>query len=168
MTFTNAMQKVTSEELTTGTIDYAIQHPLCYIMTTRNNGNWLAIPDHTLWGRNKTLYDPCPAGWKVPSADEEPWSNVNPNRVADPYYGVYLDGGRAWYPNNGYINTSASLLMVGQYSCYWTSSQNGQAVYAMEMSQVPNNVSGFSLTFNPRQYGKVRGEGHSVRCIEDK
>ena len=173
MAFTSKMKTVPSETVT-GTVEYATQNPLTFITTEKVNGNWLAVPDHGLWAQNKTIYDPCPSGWKVPAAyvlnssrqhitEEEAWSGLNFYRVAGPYYGVYLDGNKVWYPNNGYISTSGTLLMVGQFSCYWSCSPNSQAVYAMEMSKTPN-----SLTFDPMCYGKVRAEGHSVRCVEDK
>ena len=172
MSFTNNMQVEATE---TATVDYVVAHPLTFISTSRNNGNWLEIPDHSLWASSKTLYDPCPPGWKIPAAyvinsskqhvpEQEAWTELGHKRVdSEPSYGVYLDGNKAWYPNNGYISLSGSLLMVGQYSCYWSCSPNSQATYAMEQSKTTS-----SLTFNPSCYGKVRGEGHSVRCVEDK
>ena len=166
------------------TVDHAIEYPDSLFTTTKSNGDWLTTPVNTLWGQTKTIYDPCPPGWKVPVAymmdsnnnhvlEQEAWSDddgkLSPQRVAsNGYYGVYLNlasgGGRAWYPNNGYISLAGKLLMVGQYSCYWSCSPNSLATYAMEMSQ----TSSSNLTYNGRQYGKVRGEGHSVRCIKDK
>ena len=171
MSFTSKMQVEATE---TATVEYAIAHPLTFISTSRNNGNWLEVPDHALWTSTKTTYDPCPPGWKVPAAfvlnaskqhvtEEEAWTGLEYLRVASgASYGVYLDGNKAWYPNNGYLTVSGSLLMVGQYACYWSCSPNSQATYAMEQSQ---STSG--LTFNPSCYGKIRGEGHSVRCVED-
>lgn len=172
-----------SSESVSATEDYAIAHPDTYITTTKNNGDWLAVPVHTLWGMTKTIYDPCPAGWKVPAAyvldsnnahvlAQEAWSDdaelLNPQRVGprEGIYGVYLrlnSAGSAWYPNNGYISLGGKLLMVGQFSCYWSCNPNSLATYCMEMSQ-----AGSTLTYNGRVYGKVRGEGHSVRCIKDK
>lgn len=182
-TTTGETLTVVSSESVNATEDYAIANPDKFISTTKNNGDWLATPKSTLWGQTKTIYDPCPPGWKVPVAymmdsnnqhvlEQEAWSDddgkLNPQRVAsNGYYGVYLNlesgGGRAWYPNNGYISLAGKLLMVGQYSCYWSCSPNSLATYAMEMSQ----TSSTNLTYNGRQYGKVRGEGHSVRCVKE-
>lgn len=172
---TNKMTVASSDnDAAVGSVDYAIAHPTTFITTTRNNGNWLSSPDNTLWAQSKSVYDPCPAGWRVPAAyvldssknhisAQEAWTDLDYRRLTSGSYGVYLDGGLAWYPNNGYISLSGSLLMVGQYSCYWSNSPQSQATYAMEMSQTPSGP-----TFNPMCYGKVRGEGHSVRCVEDK
>ena len=167
-----------SSESVAATVDYAIEYPDVFITTTKNNGDWLAKPNDTLWGQTKTIHDPCPAGWRVPAAyvlnsnsehvpAKEAWSNLSyvrePGTSSNKIYGVYLDNGKAWYPNNGYISLAGKLLMVGQYSCYWSCSLNSRATYAMEMSQ----TSSTNLTFKEYQYGKVRGEGHSVRCIKE-
>lgn len=174
MSLTNEMTIVSSESVT-ATVEYAIAHPATFITTSKSNGNWLAEPIHTLWEKSKTVYDPCPAGWKVPEAyvvdanrkhvvAQEAWSNLNYTMINSySSYGVYLDGNKAWYPNNGYISTSGTLLMVGFYSCYWSCTPQSQATYAMEQDQTSS-----SPIFNPMCYGKVRGEGHSVRCVEDK
>jgi hypothetical protein len=171
--------KFASVEDVNPSVAYAIAHPDTFFTTSDYWGDWLSSANNELWpgDGSKSIYDPCPAGWKVPRAfvlnsssqhdtAKEAWSAVGFQRVGSGIYGVYLDlasGGRAWYPNNGYINSSGSLLMVGQYSCYWSCNPNGQFSYAMEMSQ-----SASSLTFNPVCYGKARGVGHSVRCVEDK
>ena len=75
-----------------GTIEYAIKHPNVFILSDGSNspydwlyyslGNNILVGNQYLWGNNpyslykmvnietmKTLYDPCPAGFKVPPAD---------------------------------------------------------------------------------------------------
>ena len=175
MSLTGKWDKVSSDnDSSIGSTDYATAHPTSFITTTRNTGNWNSSSNNnTLWTQTKTVNDPCPAGWRVPAAyvlnsqqhvlAQEAWSNLDYRRVASGSYGVYLDGSLAWYPNNGYITTAGALLMVGQFSCYWSCSPQAHATYAMEMSQ-----TAVGLTFNPCSYGKIRGEGHSVRCVEDK
>lgn len=160
------------------TVDYAIKHPDAYITNTKN---WLYKPDATLWGVEKTIYDPCPAGWKVPTAykvegtthvpSEEAW-NVEEayyQRVGGPYYGMYFtlsDGiSRSWYPNCGYLGCDGVLYMLGEYCCYWSCNRYGDNVYAMEL--YTNNSTG-KLTYSPYRAGHKRGEGNHVRCIEDK
>ncbi len=163
------------------TVEYSIAHPDVYI--TSVNGCWLIDAVNSLWGITskgsvetavKSIYDPCPPGWKVPRArvmsgtlhvvEEEAWVGVHYNQSNQ---GVKLDTEgeeKAWYPNNGYISRDGILLMVGQYSCYWSCNPyaGGQA-FAMQMSK---DMAG-NLTYNPLQYGKLTGEGHSVRCIKD-
>lgn len=160
-------------------VAYATAHPTVYFTST--DGHWLYNAIHTLWDKTKTDYDPCPAGWKVPScysytaaeghnAAEEAWNvgDGNYERVQNSSgYGAWFSlsgGGRAWYPNTGYISKAGRLLMVGQYSIYWSCNPFGGNVYGLELSQ---NMSG-ELTLSPYASGKYRGEGHAVRCIEDK
>ncbi len=168
-------------------IAYAIAHPKEYI--TSENGRWLTQVDHTLWNKIKNDYDPCPIGWKIPSCysydvdtghiyEKEAWGGVEYKRYknASNGYGAYFrfasdehetwfpnaDTG-SWYPNTGYISIDGRLLMVGQYSIYWSCDPMGSNVFGLELSQ----TMGGDLTLNPSQGGKYRGEGHAVRCIKD-
>lgn len=59
---------------TDNTLLYAIRHPLCLIMSMQKG--WYQAACSTvylyLWGNDgdtKTLYDPCPDGWKVPRSE---------------------------------------------------------------------------------------------------
>ncbi|MBR3075866.1 MAG: hypothetical protein IKH11_08985, partial [Bacteroidales bacterium] len=67
----NQMVSKTTEH---GTIAYTTAHPTCFIDT--NIKNWMVSPDYSLWASEKTIYDPCPVGWKVPPASiYESWQN---------------------------------------------------------------------------------------------
>ncbi len=159
-----------SSESVEATVDYAIAHPDKFITTTKASGDWLAASVSTLWAQTKTVYDPCPAGWRIPAAvaddsSQEAWSNVSYS--SSDKYGVYLDSSpvRAWYPDNGYISTSGALYMVGQQSLYWSNSTRSLTAYTME---VKYSTSSGKQEFNPSRGSSMRGEGHSVRCIKDK
>ncbi len=171
------------------TVDYVIAHPNVFI--TSSDGIWLPTPDNTLWGVEskyqggqitetvyKSLYDPCPPGWKVPRArvmngtqhveSQEAWSGFSSTEYRWEAYGrgIYLPTtqGEAWYPNNGYISKEGKVIMVGQFCCYWSCDPYGGGVsFAMQLLK---DMAG-TLQFNPIQHGKVNGEGHSVRCIKD-
>lgn len=63
----------------TGTVEYAIAHPTTFItnaacVDAENGdgiGDWLSTPDSSLWsGATKSVYDPCPYGWKVPAGSD--------------------------------------------------------------------------------------------------
>lgn len=64
-----------------GVVEYAIQNPMQYIYNDENSeyagdggngvGDWLTSTDNTLWSdTEKSVYDPCPKGWRVPTADD--------------------------------------------------------------------------------------------------
>ena len=58
-----------------GTVDYSIKNPATIIMSNSSNYDWYYYhykqTDNTRWQEKKTMYDPCPAGWKVPSRNEK-------------------------------------------------------------------------------------------------
>ena len=63
----------------TGTVEYAIAHPTTFItnpacVDSENGdgiGDWMYAANSTLWnGTTKSLYDPCPYGWRVPAASD--------------------------------------------------------------------------------------------------
>ena len=105
-------------------IEYAISHPTV-VMGERNFGDWVAVPmiemvDNTRWQSEKTIYDPCPAGWRVPDGGENSvWYKAT--NGADFYTnqgynftGVFGDDEYILYPHEGYY--------YGQheYGDYWT------------------------------------------------
>ena len=174
------------------TVDYVVEHPDVFI--TSSDGYWLPVAINSLWGITvsnavetavKSIYDPCPPGWKVPRArvmngtqhvvSEEAWAGLDEKTSGGLYrwsrrvtHGLYINttvsGTEAWYPTNGYIDRNGKVIMVGQYACYWSCSFYGGGMsFAMEVSR---DMSG-NLLWNALKYGKLNGEGHSVRCIRD-
>ena len=93
-------------------IEYAISHPTV-VMGYRNHGDWISVSsvtqiDNTRWQSEKTIYDPCPAGWRVPDGGEESvwykatnttyfYSNEKSN-----FSGVLGDDEYILYPHIGY------------------------------------------------------------------
>ena len=66
----------------TGTVDYAILNPTTFVTGSYSSAyDWLfASRDYTLWttsDKTKSIYDPCPAGWRVPDGgDNGIWSTA--------------------------------------------------------------------------------------------
>ena len=79
---------------------YAISHPTTVISSSTWNR------DENLWGMYKTIYDPCPVGWRVPS--REAWNNFDVNLANYPRAG-YTEGNAQIYEGNaGYFLWSAT------------------------------------------------------------
>lgn len=61
---------------------YATAHPTTVIRTRLgeyqcvHHGIWCRDEDLILWDRPKTIYDPCPPGWRIP--DSGIWDKANP------------------------------------------------------------------------------------------
>jgi uncharacterized protein (TIGR02145 family) len=162
----------------TGTIEYTIQNPGMFIIGSSGIAyDWhFAKHDNTLWGHNdvKSIYDPCPVGWRVPvrsdrSSDTSPWygfgdSSNKPTNLAEGSsfsYG-YNWGVNALYPAAGYYSCAlGTLSYTGKSGNYWSaspySSSNDYASY-LEFNSVNvslSNNSGF------------RAYGFSVRCVKE-
>ncbi len=76
------------------------------------------------YGDSKSVYDPCPAGWRVSSGKKasttyvSPWSTWTTNTSTDGVntaYAVWASTG--YYPLSGYRNNNGTLCSVG-YCCY--------------------------------------------------
>ena len=113
-----------------GTVQYSIENPTTFICCDPWNMegskfDWLyGWNEDAKWGRIKTMYDPCPPGWRIPDGDF--WENAS---FADSTYdkankGLFvklLDSGIAWYPTSG--NQSGEyggLRYSGEFGFYWS------------------------------------------------
>ena len=84
---------------TTGTILYATEHPTTFIDESAEftNEDWYYTgnksTDNTRWttsDKAKSIYDPCPAGWRVPDASNKDVLNADINQTLALYpLGVY-------------------------------------------------------------------------------
>ena len=54
----------------TATVAYTIEHPTEYIKGADDENTWCSETPDANWGSSKTIYDPCPAGYRVPKSDE--------------------------------------------------------------------------------------------------
>ena len=125
---------------TTGNIAYAIAHPQTFIQGNKNqvsgagNVDWLyddksnnKLKDETRWQRTKTVYDPCPAGWRVPDGgDDGIWAKAGfntseINNTANGMYFTLADGSKTWYPTAGFREYSGeNKNKAGSYGEYWS------------------------------------------------
>jgi len=147
------------------TVEYAIAHPNTFITCPTSysiSRDWISPRDNSLWSSSKTIYDPCPSGWKVPDGVSNPWKDVQVNWQG---YGIYIltgDNVKSWYPVNGYISVDGVMTNSGLSAFYWTCQTGSQTVTCMEIELIDKDKY-----FTPNNTGKVRAEGHSVRCIKE-
>lgn len=171
-------------DASTGTISYSIRNPVTYLQ----RANWLMENNDWLWGNpegyeelaisyGKTIYDPCPPGYKMPGRDAysiftttgENTSDTGEHNVVTPdgtkrgyylYYEEYGTGKMAWYPTNGSRNYQTGSLTRGSYWYYWTSAP-------------ASGTQACCLTFrnnwadvNP-MYVFQRGNANTARCVRE-
>ena len=117
------------EEVAAGQISLAdaVAHPR--LLGHTNDGNWMDEVDETLWSDDaKTLYDPCPAGYRVPPRNTSApfWSGDLTTQT-----GWAVDGTNGWitigdpvavFPIAGYRDDYdvKNMAKVGARTLYWT------------------------------------------------
>ena len=136
------------------TVEYAVKHPTCFINV--ENMDWFSPVDYTLWGNEKTIYDPCPPGWKVPSASVfTSWEDVSPDTANyGVLFGEQYSVPATWFPFSGQIY--GELSSVGERFDHWTVTTNGAAAVS------PHSGPDY---FTMTDYYDASGIGQSVRCV---
>ena len=162
-----------------GTIAYATANPTTFIKNNDSNNDWYYTgslsTDNTRWTTsesNKSIYDPCPAGWRVPDGGSNGvWSKALGSRSSFKRKSLYSKSNKCikfsgkfgsastiWYPASGYrVDSDGRLSNVGGSGYYWSAS--------------PYNSGAHSLGFKDDGYvfpsGKdTRSYGQSVRCLQ--
>ena len=165
----------------TGTLQYAIANPTKFISPNGSNDDWHYTGsysnDNTRWTTSETsksIYDPCPVGWRVPDGGKNGvWSKAKGSSLTFvTTYDSYNKGFNfsfllgpdliIWYPSSGnryYYN--CSLFNVGSSGCCWSASPDTQ-----------DTVSAYGMDFTSHGYvypsfGYNRASGQSVRCIQE-
>lgn len=153
------------------TIDWAEENPTTYITdyewcsgqgSGTNPGEYRWNDDH------KTLYDPCPYGYRVPKGGNDGfWATANMKSTGDStnrgMYWTLADGETtAWYPAVGYrYGDSGALFNVGDYGYCWSASPHpSDADYAYYL------LFRYGGDVHPAS-SNGRGGGYSVRCVRE-
>lgn len=162
-----------SSNSTEGTIKYATEHPTTFITYNSNNNDWYytgsSSTDDTRWQSEKTIYDPCPAGWRVPDGGYNGvWSTAlgsslsysgtfNSGYAGMNFSGKFGSASTIWYPASGFRSSSGgSLCYVGDYGYYWSVTPLSSNAYYLR----------FSGNVTPANY-YYRASGFSVRCLQE-
>lgn len=171
---------VVESDSSNGTIEYAIAHPTTFISYNDSNYDWYytgdSSTDNTRWTESdkaKSIYDPCPAGWRVPDGGEDGiWSTALSNSSAfsdSVLYDSTNEGinfsnrfglaSTIWYPASGRRdNNDEGLSTVGNLGNYWSASPNDFYAYGLHFSYRGNVYPSVDTG---------RWPGQSVRCVQD-
>lgn len=161
------------------TVDYAEENPMTYIGS--GSGEWCTgtgahESDYTKrWMESKkTMYDPCPVGYRVPKGGNDGFWATALGTSSSTSAGTKWDGtnaGRhwtladgttaAWYPAVGYRNYgSGALSYVGSNGGYWSASPHPSS----------SNSAYYLNFYNGNVYpasNYYRGSGYCVRCVRE-
>jgi uncharacterized protein (TIGR02145 family) len=147
-------------------IPASINSPMTFY-TRSGATDWsLSVENEFLWstqGGNKTAFDPCPEGWRVPkqlSYGElsSPWNGVG---FATGYTNGRYNATVGYYPYSGYIGTSTSAITSATtISYYWTSLPGASSQY--------QGTGLFLSTGSTNMTSLIdKAYGASVRCVVD-
>ena len=160
---------VASDE-STGTMAYATANPTTFI--TGDDWFYGSGGSTTLWttsDKSKSIYDPCPAGWRIPNGGNDGvWSKAlgNQDGYSDNYnFGTYVTK----YPIPGYIYCHNGIRTSVDEKCFYWSATSGDresgtfkfgCAYSLNIIRLCEK----DTCFNEHAY---RANGLSVRCIKE-
>ena len=175
---TGTWPSAVSSNSTNGTIEYATAYPTTFIIYNSSNFDWYYTgslsTDNTRWTTStatKSIYDPCPSGWRVPDGgDNGVWSKAlgsssyyndtyNDANKGINFSGKFGSASTIWYPASGCRdNSDGSFFRVGYNGYYWSAS--------------PSSDSACRLCFYSNgnvypSYDYDRSGGHAVRCVKE-
>ena len=161
----------TKSKNATGTITYATEHPTTFITYNDSNYDWYytgsSSTDNTRWKSTKTIYDPCPAGWRVlDGGSNGVWAKAGFLSGFHSYdsidkgmlFDIDFSSPASWYSAAGYrYYGDGGLFGVGYYGYYWSITPDDSYVYSLyfrdDGSIIPWNI--------------YRANGQSVRCLKE-
>ena len=168
----------------TGKIEYTILNPTTYI-TSGPNFDWYYTGDvftnDTRWGSDKTIYDPCPAGWHV--FEDDPYGvfedALDYNYYEDYYVishdfdetdkgmnfsGTLGDDLMIWYPAGGFRSKDNGKLMCTGTQGRWVSANGFIGHYGISIFHFQDTGDVYAPTVLG---GTSRAIANSIRCLKE-
>ena len=155
-----------------GTISFAIANPTVFIGENMGNSDWYytgtSSTDNTRWKSTKTIYDPCPAGWRVPDGgDNGVWEksgfdDTTYDRINKGMSFSISSSSTTWYPASGFRSAILGYFnLVGTDGNYWSVTPYNWHSYYAYCLRFNNNGNVYPSN---RYY---RACGMSVRCLKE-
>ena len=175
--------------LKAGSIETAVRNPMRFMGADIAHQDWYVFDsfDDPLaegrWSREKTEFDPCPPGWRVPDGGasgvwaaafgrgrsfsaENYWQT---GRYGYDFRGMLADVGEAvWYPTTAYLNAGFGTLSgQGQYAMYWACTTYGWNEEFGRMDERANQFYFYTNASIQPSQSYVRAQGCAVRCLKE-
>ena len=167
-----------SSDSSNGTISYATANPTTFIKFNSSNYDWYytgsSLTNKTRWTTSssaKSIYDPCPQGWRVPDGgDNGVWAKArgsssyfyksyDSSNEGKNFSGTFGSASDIWYPASGGF-TSSGPGDVGHIATYWSASSYSEyRVYVLSFSYDDREVDPTDI--------RDRWAGSSVRCVQE-
>lgn len=160
----------------TGTVVYTIAHPTTFVCKKEGDYNWQYEVDNSLWNSSKSIYDPCPVGYRVPDGgDDGVWASAFGKTTYWQNKSNWIFGDKGmnfaktdsplgegpviWYPAAGNLSVSYKINDVGVKGYYWSCNSSNSGCYTFSLSDD-------GKVFPSRVNGGVMG--CSLRCMTDE
>ncbi len=167
----------TSAEITP---EWAVSHPLTFLLgSEQSDYNWMEAPSDELWtSTQKSLYDPCPKGWRV-APNFEGFTRVDDLSTdmaeLEAQYGWTLshEGEELFFPACGRrswlrgLITNVNTMEVPKpwIGYYWTANSYG-GVWAESLYFSLDTENATASEFDPEML-QAKANGMQVRCVRD-
>jgi hypothetical protein len=169
-----------------GTVEYTVAHPTTLIYASYNQPSWgdwhYDKPSVDLWLSRKSIYDPCPEGWRVPDGGSDGiWSKALGITEPFVYKNIYdttnwginfsgILGGDAviWYPSTSrrgvWHNRVVGPLSLGQY---WSATDNNEGALSFWIRNLGDYSDDQYHGYINVGIGYAREIALSVRCAKE-
>lgn len=141
----------------------SIKSPFVFFVTNSGKNDWYTLngtQNDNLWNtadNGKSIFDPCPEGWRVPNSRVS-WDNLNSTNFSVDYANysrIYLPKNLSYFMA-GYYGFNGLLYAPGGNGYYWSS--------------ITDETLALDLNFNQGLVGVLpafRANGHSIRCVKE-
>ena len=163
---------------TGGTIEYVIANPTTFVKNeTSYTSDWLSSADGNLWKKEKTIYDPCPPGYRVPDGGTEGiwhkalggaslFNDTYDEQTIGANFGSSGSGTiklteeeNCWYPACGIHSGTQDKLMANGFNGSWSNTASlGTVSYCLQFSNK-------TKIYTDQEIG--RSDALSVRCQKE-
>jgi hypothetical protein len=174
-TLVGAFTSVTKTVVTTSSsnLPNTILNPVTFYYGLDPSYDWYSVStgsafNNALWGgaslatpTTKTIFDPCPAGWRVPAfaSNMSPWNMLDATTFPWTSNGRVYTAKSTYYPAaGGRQGSSGEMAFIGTYGHYWSAS-----VYGDSQAQ---KMYFYSTALNSESRSN-RAVGQSVRCVQE-
>ncbi len=161
-----------------GTVEFSIANPTTFITLYNENSDWLypgeTVSDNTRWQSVKTIYDPCPAGYRVPDGGANGvWAiglgteygfslsydnisgGINFGNSNQNYHLTEMQD--CWYPGTGMLDSYyGNIYNVGYAGGCWACTTNGHDAHLFYIGSYSEPASSAYRSF-----------GYPVRCMKE-
>ena len=124
-----------------------------FILAPNSPYDWRSPQNNNLWQGVNGVNNPCPVGYRVPTIAE--WTTERQSWSSNNSAGAFASPLKLPLAGRRYFS-SGSLLTVGSFGVYWSSSVSGSLAQYLYFSSTDANV-----------HDDDRAYGNSVRCLKD-